>query len=185
MGYVVVAAVAFVFGAVDQYLGGLWSSTHVGFWTTDVSAMSAPWLALPFLVGTRQRNGSSAGWSGAIATLSALLGYFVMTLSPIEGVAIRQIHPLAFAISQLHVILPALITGPLWGWFGHRWRRGRSWPIAALVAGAFCLEPLARTVYGQPFMYAGAAAAEVITGVLLMGWLVLSARQGPDAGTAR
>jgi cytochrome b561 len=175
MGYVLVAAMAFLFGAADQYVGGLWSATHIGFWTIDVSMMSAPWLALPFLVGARAPAASRAAWIGALATFAALLGYFTMTLSPIEGVALRQIHPLPFLVSQLHVILPAVVTGPLWGWLGHRWRTRRSWVSAVSVAVPFCLEPLARSIYGQPFAAAHAATAEAMTGILVMGLLLLVA----------
>jgi hypothetical protein len=176
MGPVLVAMLSFLFGAADQYLGGLWSATHIGFWSIDVSLMSAPWLALPFMAGARERTAPRAAWIGALATFAALLGYFAMTLSPIEGVALRQVHPLAFLVSQLHVLLPAVLTGPLWGWLGHRWRSGRSsWVGALSVGGAFCLEPLARSVYGQPFAEGHVAAAETVTGVLLTGLLLVVA----------
>jgi hypothetical protein len=172
---VLVAVMSFLFGAADQYLGGLWSATHIGFWSIDVSLMSAPWLALPFMVGAREPAASRAASIGALATFAALLGYFAMTLSPIEGVGLRQIHALTFLASQLHVLLPAVVTGPLWGWLGHRWRSGRSWVSALAVGGAFCLEPLARRVYGQPFAAADVATAEIVTGVLLTGLLLVVA----------
>jgi hypothetical protein len=164
-----VGVACFLFGAADQYLGGLWSATHLGFWSVDVSMMSAPWLALPFVTGAREQTASRAVWIGALATFAALLGYFTMTLSPVEGVALHQVHPLPFLVSQLHVILPAVVTGPLWGWLGHRWRSGCSWVGAAAVGGAFCLEPLVRRIYGQPFTAADVATAEIVTGVLLTG----------------
>ena len=180
-GYALVPPLAFLFGAVDQHLGSVWSSTHIGFWANDVSAMLAPWLALPFLVGARRGRPSDALRSGAIASLSALLGCFVMTLSPFDGVAIRPIHPLGAFVAQLHVILPALIAGPLCAWLGHRWRTTRSWPTAALIASAFCLEPLVRTVRGTPFIVPGTATAEVIVGLLLIGWFaLLRARARPE-----
>jgi hypothetical protein len=189
MGLVLVALTSFLFGAADQYLGGLWSATHLGFWSIDLSMMSAPWLALPFLVGARERVASRAAWMGALATFAALLGYFAMTLSPIEGVGLRQVHPLPFLVSQLHVILPAVVTGPAWGWLGHRWRSGRSWVGAVLVGGAFCLEPLARSVYGQPFAAADVATAETVGGVLLTGLLLAltlrTRRPGRSVGATR
>jgi hypothetical protein len=46
-------------------------------------------------------------------------------------------------------ILSGLVTGPIFGLLGQRWRVRRSWFSAAIVAGAFCLEPLARWVTGQ------------------------------------
>ena len=152
-------------------------SNHVGYWTTDISGMSAPWLALPFLIGLRQPNGVGGAAWGAAVTFAALVGYFAMTISPIEGVS--HVDLLAFIRSQEHVILPAIVTGPLWGWLGYRWRVSRSWSSAAAVAGAFCLEPLARVAYGNPFTYTGVAAAEVALGVALAaGAALAAARRG-------
>jgi hypothetical protein len=138
--------------------------------------MSAPWLALPFLVGARARDPVRATLQGAVATFAALLGYFAMTLSPIEGVALAQIHPVQFLASQAHLILPAAVTGPVWGWLGYRWHVARSRLSAGLVAGAFCLEPLARVVYGEPFKAAGVAVAEVLTGLVLTVVMILALR---------
>jgi hypothetical protein len=155
-----------LFGAFDQYLGGLWFVEHVGFWTISVSAMSAPWLALPFAIGCTQNRAGRAALLGLAGTGCALLGYFVMTLSPIEGVRPSSVVIPMFLHSQLHVIVPGLVTGPLYGWLGHRWRTLRSWASAALVAGAFCLEPLARWLYGQPLGSASVSTAEVVLGVI-------------------
>jgi hypothetical protein len=82
-----------------------------------------------------------------------------------EGVS--HVDLLAFVRSQEHVIVPAILTGPLWGWLGHRWRTSRSWLSAGLLVGAFCLEPLARIVYGDPFAYTAVAVAEILVGVAL------------------
>jgi hypothetical protein len=183
VSYLVLASLALIFGATDQYLGSLWSATHLGVWTIDVSLMSAPWLALPFIAGLRQPKARRAAASGAVVTLAALLGYFVMTLSSLEGVTSAQIHVRAFLVSQLHVILPGLVAGPLLGWLGHHWRTTRSWPSVALIAGAFCLEPLARIAYGEPFAAVGVATGEVIAGIVLGASLLLvAARARRDAG---
>ena len=172
-----VGVACFLFGAADQYLGGLWSATHLGFWSIDVSMMSAPWLAVPFIVGARERSASRAAWGGALATFAALLGYFTLTLSPVEGVALRQVQPLAFLVSQLHILLPAVVTGPVWGWLGHRWRGGHPWFGAVAVGGAFCLEPLARRVYGQPFTAADVATVEILVGAVLAVVLSVTGRR--------
>ena len=167
-------AFAFIFGALDQYLGSLWSSTHLGFWTADVSQMSAPWLALPFLVGWRAAHARSAAVAGTSATFAAVLGYFVMTLSPLEGVGAGQIHVLAFVDSQLHVLAPALLAGPLWGWLGWRWGTARSWPSAALLASGFSLEPLARLVTAQRFRFAAVGVVELGIGLTLLSVFALT-----------
>jgi hypothetical protein len=165
---------AFCFGAVDQYLGSLWSVTHLGSWTLDLTTMSAPWVGLPFLVGARRSDARGAAVGGAMATFAALFGYFVMTLSPVEGVTAARIHLAAFLASQAHVLLPAVVTGPAWGWLGFRWRATRSRLSAALVAGTFCLEPVARVAYGRPFRAPATAAAEVCAGLLLVAAMALA-----------
>jgi hypothetical protein len=169
---------SFVFGAVDQFLGGIWMAEHVGFWTISVSAMSAPWLALPFVVGCTQERAGRAARLGLAATVSALLGYFVMTVSPIEGVRLSSVVVSTYLRSQLHVILPGLVTGPLYGWFGYRWRTSRAWASAALIAGAFCFEPLARSLDGQPLGSTSVSVAEVMVGIIAAAFLAAQVR-GP------
>lgn len=46
-------------------------------------------------------------------------------------------------------ILSGLVMGPIFGLLGQRWHVRRSWVSAAIVAGALCLEPLARWATGQ------------------------------------
>src|SRR5438094_10129252 len=83
--YVVAVAVALalsvVFGGTDQYLGSL--SGHP--WAADVSLPSAPWLVLAFLAGWTQREPKRAALLGFACTASALVGYGLMTLSPVEN----------------------------------------------------------------------------------------------------
>ncbi len=174
---------SFVFGAVDQYLGGIWMAEHVGFWTISVSAMSAPWLALPFAIGCTQERAGRAARLGLTATGLALLGYFVMTLSPVEGARLSSVTVSSYLHSQFHVIAPGLVTGPLYGWFGYRWRTLRAWCSAALVAGAFCFEPLARSLAGQPLGSASVSTAEVAVGVIVATVLATARVTGARAAT--
>jgi hypothetical protein len=148
MIFLLVAIVGLAFGAADQYLG---SMSWLGLWTSTAAQVSAPWLVLPFLVGITQQSGRRAATLGLVVTLSALLGYFAMTYSPME------IHPWSFhpfvagmvAVTTRErynpaFILGGLVTGPFFGLLGERWRVRRSWISAVIVAGALCLEPLAR-----------------------------------------
>jgi hypothetical protein len=182
VGFVIALVGSFLFGAVDQYLGGGWSLNHLGSWTTDVSVMSAPWLVLPFVLGSTQACPWRAAILGLGVTLAALLGYFVMTVSPLEGVDLATVRPLDFLHSQLHVIIPSLATGPLFGWLGQRWRMSRSWLSAALVAGAFSLEPLARAVDDQPFQFTGVAASEIIIGIAISMYFARAGMTGRVRG---
>jgi hypothetical protein len=165
--------VGLVFGAVDQYLGASWISDHVGAWTIGVSGLSAPWLALAFVFGRGEDQAWRAATVGLVATLAGLVGYVVMINSPIEGVALSHVDIVQAFRSQLHIFAPALLTGPAFGWLGHRWRVSRSAASAALVAAAFCLEPLV-TRLAQHLPYAlstpapvGVSAGEAAVGVVV------------------
>jgi hypothetical protein len=176
MIFLVTGVLGFAFGALDQWLGTLWSTAHLGGWTNSVSLMSAPWLALPFLAGWRAPDRRRAVLLGVVVTLAALGGYFAMTLSPLEGVTASQIHLIGFARSQLHVIVPGLLTGPLFGWLGNLWRTSRSWLSATAVVVAFCGEPLVRWLVRQPIPAARVAAVEVAIGVAVAAYFAAHRR---------
>jgi Family of unknown function (DUF6518) len=146
VAYLVTAIVGFVLGAVDQYLGTI----HFGAWATTVSGMSAPWLVLPFVVGLTQERSRRAMALGLVVTLGALIGYFAMTYSPMEGTPIDEFLPGFWTIASTGYnplwVLGGIVTGPVFGFLGCRWRIARWWIGPALVAGALCLEPLARIV---------------------------------------
>jgi len=173
-----VIVAGFAFGAVDQYLGSrvmLGDHFAFGLWASTVSAMSAPWLLLPFLVGCGEARGGRAAVLGLTVTMAALSGYFTLMWSPVEGVALlRSLPHLGILLaSQRANIVGGLLTGPLFGYLGQRWRTGRSWAAAALLAGAFCLEPLARWLAGQLspplIVWAAEAAAGCLTMLCLAG----------------
>jgi Family of unknown function (DUF6518) len=167
----VVIALALVlsaaFGAGDQYLGSLTGSGHLwaAGWSTDISLLSAPWLVLPFVAGATQREPRRAALLGLACTYAALLGYGLMTLSPVEhahlsGAAIR-----GFLISERSVLIGGVVTGPLFGWFGQQWRTRRAIAGALITAAALCLEPLARRVTINPIQYRDVWLAEVAAGL--------------------
>ena len=171
MVYLLAVVVGFVFGGADQYLGSL---VTLGPWASSVSAMSAPWLLLPFVFGSTQVQRRRAILLGLTVTVSALAGYFALTLSPLEGVPISRFPAdlVALAHSNLRNIVGGLVTGPLFGALGQRWRVSRSWLSAALVAAAFCLEPLARLGVGQLPRPDIVWATEIALGVCLGAYFV-------------
>lgn len=154
MGFLLVAILGLAFGAADQQLGS--HSATLGYWAATAAQVSAPWLVLPFLIGSTQRSARKAAVLGLLVALSALLGYFAMTYSPWE------IHPWSFDrftsgmvalttrgwYNPLY-ILGGLVMGPLFGLLGQRWRVRRWWVSAAIVSGTLCLEPMARWATGQ------------------------------------
>jgi hypothetical protein len=161
VAYVVAVVVGLAFGAGDQYLGSLTAGSVLGTWAWTVSGMSAPWLVLPFVAGMTQERGRRATALGLVVTMAALIGYFAMTHGPMEGAPLEDFLSRVFNMVRTGYnplwIIGGLVTGPLYGFLGHRWRVARSWISAALVACALCLEPLARGVMGMlsphPFVW--------------------------------
>jgi hypothetical protein len=90
-----------------------------------------------------------------------------MTVSPFEGVALAA-APSAFAAmaaANMTYVLSGLVTGPVYGWLGLRWRTARSPVAAALVIGALCLEPMARAAVGRRYDPAIVWQVEIALGV--------------------
>jgi hypothetical protein len=183
MVVVVVVVCGVVFGAADQQLGSI---VGHGAWTATAAQVSAPWLILPFLVGSTQVRGRDAAVLGLVATLSALVGYFAMTYSPLE------IHPWSLdrfvsgfvAVTTRGRYNPAyiaagLITGPAFGVLGHRWRLHRWWVSAVIVSATLCLEPLARLASGQLSGPGTVWLAEAAHGVLVAGFFTVVLARRP------
>jgi hypothetical protein len=147
---------AAIFGGTDQYLGSL--SAHP--WAADLSLLSAPWLMLAFVVGWTRRNARRAALLGFACTLAALVGYGLMTLSPVENADLTLQSGVAFIRSELGVFGGAVVTGPLFGWFGYRWRSGRAWVGASITAAAVILEPLAHSAAGSAIRFPAVSAPE-------------------------
>jgi uncharacterized protein DUF6518 len=160
------------FGAGDQYLGSghLWG---IG-WPTDVSLLSAPWLVLAFAAGATQREPRRGALLGLACTYAAVLGYAVMTLSPVEHAHLTVATLRGFAVSERSVLLGGIVTGPLFGWFGQQWRTRRAIAGALVIAAALCLEPLARRVTIDPIRHREVWLAEVAAGLALAAAVVVS-----------
>jgi len=166
MAFLLAIAIGFVFGALDQYLGTVHVTSHLGWWTITVSGMSAPWLILPFLAGLTQERAKRAVALGLVVVMSALAGYFAMSNSVFESVPVANLWPrtvrMATTDANLLWIVGGLITGPVYAYFGHRWRVARSWVGAALVTLALCLEPFARSIVGTGFVGGGLNGSHVV-----------------------
>lgn len=176
MGVVLALILSAAFGAGDQYLGSLTGSGHlwaVG-WSSDISLLSAPWVVLPFMAGMTQRDPRRGALVGLACTYAALLGYAVMTLSPIENAHPTLALIRGFIISERLVLIGGIFTGPLFGWFGQQWRM-RRWMLGALITGAaLCLEPLARKVTINPITYRDVWIGEVAVGLALVVAVLLT-----------
>jgi Family of unknown function (DUF6518) len=169
------------FGAGDQYLGSLTGSGHAwaAGWSTDISLLSAPWLVLPFAAGATQREPRRAALLGLACTYMALLGYGLMTLSPVENAHLSVAAVRGFLVSERSVLVGGIVTGPLFGWFGQQWRTRRAIAGALVTAAALCLEPLARRATIDPIRDRSVWLAEVLAGVAL-AVIVLLRRRAPE-----
>jgi hypothetical protein len=165
MALFLAALVGLGFGGIDQYLGSL--SAHP--WLVDSSLLSAPWLLLPFIFGCTQRSSKRAIIIGCVVTAFALVGYFVMTLSPSEGVHLHgNVEPIvALLRSERFVIVGGIATAPLYGFLGFGWRTRRARASALLVGGAFCFEPLASALVGRLPRFTDVWVGEVCFGVFI------------------
>lgn len=157
-----VLGAAFAFGALDQYIGSLYSQ-----FGTAVSGMSAPWLLLPFAVGALQPSRVRAAWLGLAATWLAIAAYVLMIVSPMEGVHLTLRVLAASGSSQWPWFLGGLISGPLYAILGHYWKARRSWLSAVLAATPVILEPVVSHLDLRPAAYAPAAVAETAAGLAL------------------
>jgi hypothetical protein len=150
------------YGAGTQYLGA-----RIYPWGPEVAQLSAPWLAIAFFGGWTQKDARRGVLVGLACTVAALVGYWLMTDSPVEGSQYTLGLARAFFISNYRVVIGALATGPLFGWLGQQWKTHRSLTGPLLLAAAFCLEPLARQVTIEPFSQARVIVGEVAVGLLL------------------
>jgi Family of unknown function (DUF6518) len=161
---------AALFGGGDQYLGSL--AMHP--WMIDVSMLSAPWLVLAFVAGSTQREARRAAWLGLGSTFAALMGYGAMTLSPVENAHYTTTSVVAFVVSESGVLIGGVLTGPLFGWFGQRWRAHRAWRGALATAALVCLEPLVRDLVGHAIHSPAVLLAEVAAGLLMIAYVATS-----------
>jgi len=160
--WVVALGLAAAFGAGDQYLGDL--ARHP--WGA-VRSLSAPWLLLAFVAGRTQREPRRAATLGLACTYAALCGYGLMILRPGGAHHLTLGTALAYVGHERAVFLASLLTAPLFGWFGWRWRDGSAIAGALVTAAALCLEPFARAVTERPIRFLDVAIVEVVAGLAL------------------
>jgi MFS family permease len=144
--------------------------------------LSAPWLLIAFLAGATQKTPRRAALLGLGATAAALTGYWLMTDSPVEGAQYTLANARGFLVSNAFVVVGGLVTGPLFGWFGHRWRTRRALLGALVTAAALCLEPLVRHVpvavihaFGNGYVVANPIDSSAVTLAEVAAGLALAA----------
>ena len=101
-----------------------------------------------------------------------------MTDSPAEGAHYSLANARGFFVSEHLVLLGAVFTGPLFGWFGQQWRTRRAIAGALITAAALCLEPLARRASVDPIRYRSVWVAEFAAGLALAALVLARRRTG-------
>lgn len=182
MGVFLAVVLSAAFGAGDQYLGSLTGSGHAwaAGWSADVSLLSAPWLALPFFAGATQREPRRGALLGIACTYAALVGYALMTLSPVENAHLTLTSARGFLVSERPVFIGGVVTGPLFGWFGQQWRTRRALFGAFVTAATLCFEPLARRASVNPIRFRDVWIAEVAAGLALAAYATLGRARGSE-----
>lgn len=173
--WVLPIAFAATFGAADQFLGARFYV--LGSWATDASLLSAPWLLIAFVAGWSQSTSRRAATLGFVCTIAALVGYCAMTLSPMEGAVVTLRGVRGLLVGQLAYAVAGLLTGPLLGWLGYRWRTRRDWIGAVAVALSLCFEPLAHVAAGTTVSFSGVWAVEVLVGLAMALYAIAAARR--------
>lgn len=177
--WLVPMALAAAFGAGDQFLGA--RAWVVGSWATDASLLSAPWLLIAFVAGWSQPTMKRAVAVGFACTIAALVGYSAMTLSPIEGAVVTSREVLGLLTGQSAYVVGGLLTGPLFGWLGYRWRTQRDRKSALAAAFIVCCEPLAHAAAGTAVSFNGVWAAEVVVGLAMALYVIAATRRRTTA----
>jgi len=176
MAFVVAILAGLLYGGADQYLGSLHPLLLLGTWTPTAAQTSAPWLLLPFAMGATTERPRRAMLLGLVVTQAALAGYFAMTVSPFEGVALSAAPAAAVALlvpgANAVYVVAGLATGPVYGLLGQRWRVSRWWVSAAMVAGALVLEPWARVAAGRLSPPSSVWMVEVAVGAAATAYFV-------------
>ena len=149
-----VLAGAFAFGvlaalAKGQDTDGLSTLSQV---RGALGNLSAPWLLVAFVAGTQAPRLRSAALLWLLATMVALLGFYLLTVLVIDLNAHGFLNELRRELRANRVYLEGgLLTGPSFGIVGWLWRQNRSLR-ASLLAGALLMgEPLVLILIGAVF----------------------------------
>jgi len=63
------------------------------------------------------------------------------------------------------------VTGPVFSWFGQRWRVDNAWRRALATAAALCLEPLACIPTDRAIRSSTVLLAEVAIGIAMVAYV--------------
>src|SRR4051794_3508829 len=163
---------ALVFGAAIAVSKG----QDAGF-RDALGNLSAPWVLVPFIAGTRARGFWRGALLGLAVTLLALLGFYVAEAAVLD----LGSHPwwvdLQLTVKWNVYDSWGILSGLLYGSFGARWSARRSLVAGIAVGLAFIGEPVIAFLLAhvgiwdaELLHYTWLWAAEVIAGAAAIGY---------------
>src|SRR5690349_9398388 len=136
---------AFAFGVIaalakGQNGDGVQSMSQV---RSVLGNLSTPWLLVPFIAGTRCVRRWPAALTGLLATVAALVGFYLLTTFVVDlghhGIA----GDLRLELSANRGYFEGgLVTGPIFGALGCWWRQTQTLPASILAGALLMAEPL-------------------------------------------
>ena len=183
---------AFAFGlfaawAKGQNTDGLSTISQL---RSDLGNLSTPWLMVAFIAGVQSRRPRSGAVLGLLATMSALLGFYLLTSLVVDlgGHGIGDNLWRELGANRVYFVSGAL-SGPLFGALGAWWRATRSLG-ASVVAGALMIgEPIVLALIGVVFpatvVGRNSISVAVYAAELALGLVLLLVARGRPSATAR
>ena len=148
---VVILVAAFGFGLLAAWVKGQDGDGRsvVSLLRSDIGNLSAPWLVVAFLAGTCATRSAWGAGLGLVATLSALLGFYVLTSLVVDlgGYGLPETFARELWANRLYFVSGA-VSGPLFGALAD-WRQPPFALRASVLAGALMVgEPIVMTIIG-------------------------------------
>lgn len=128
----------------------------------DVGNLSTPWLVVALLAGAHATRIRTGALLGLAATMSALVGFYVLTTFVIDLGTHSWIGDLRRELEANRVYFQGgLLSGPLFGAVGAWWNRGRAFGKSMLVGALLIAEPVALAAIGVVFPHGVVRSASV------------------------
>jgi hypothetical protein len=129
---------AAAFGVVMSLIKGSGGGARLQF-----GNLSAPWLLVAFVAGSRYCRLGAAAAAGVLATMAALIGFYG------DQIPLTDFSPASIVAPHGVVFAGAVITGLLFGALGFAWAARGSQLALGVLALMFVAEPVAQLGSGE------------------------------------
>jgi hypothetical protein len=145
---------AFAFGLVAAWAKGQDTDgvSTISQLRSTLGNLSTPWLLVAFIAGTQSPRLRSGALLGLLATMVALVGFYVLTTLVVDLGGHGFLDDFRKELSANRAYLEGgLVTGPLFGALGAWWRQTRSLRSSVLAGALMMAEPLVLVLVGLVF----------------------------------